>query len=383
MRLLLLNYEFPPLGGGAGNATQALARSFVKKGYVVTVVTTCFEGLPKEDVSEGYTVYRLSAVRKKKDRSNIFEMLHYVILASVFCSKLIKKEKQDYIISFFAVPTGMVGYYLKKKFKIPYMLSLRGGDVPGFLHNELKWLHRLSKPVTYFVWRNADTIVANSKGLQELALKTATRFGKNVEYIPNGVDTSIYKTKENEDASSDSSILKMLFVGRLVPQKKVLTILKAVAQIIKSKENNCDLQVTIIGDGPLRSELESEAESLGVTKKVIFKGWLERDEVRKEYKKNDIFILPSSEEGMPNVVLEAMASGLAIVASDISGTDELVRNGENGILVSSDTDYSKAILSLVEDRRLLNKFQIKSREIAKEFDWEEVAKKYLDLCSKK
>lgn len=370
MNFLLLNYEFPPLGGGAGNATKEIASALNAQNKKATVVTVWFKGQLEYDQSEGCKVYRLKSRRKHKDRSNVFEMFHYVFKAIFFTRKLVREERPDKAIAFFALPTGIIAYYLYKKYRIPYILSLRGGDVPGFLYKELKWHHRLSAPLTRVVWKNASHIVANSKGLQKLAQKTATQLAKEVMYIPNGVNIEKYKPSQGN--THKESELRLLFVGRLVPQKRVHMIFEALEKLPK----NTKFSFTIIGDGPLRGELESISKTLGLSKKVFFRGWVDREKLTEEYRKHDAFLLLSSEEGMPNVILEAMASGLAIIASNISGTNELVISGRNGYLVKDNNELAKAIEKLSLNKNVLKDQKKESHIRAKAFSWVNVAQAY-------
>ncbi len=378
MNILILNYEFPPLGGGAGNATKNISKELVKLGHQVIVITTWFKDLPDEENVDGYKVIRLHSKRARKDRSNTLEMLHYVILAKRYTKRLVLVNKPDHIISFFALPTGLVAWYLNKKFKIPYTLSLRGGDVPGFLPKNLKRLHMLTMPFTNMIWKKAAHIVANSIGLKQLAEKTASHFNKKVECIPNGVDTDIFKPNQNQGKSNN---FEVLFVGRLTEQKGATYLLKALAKMSGDKlEVVNTIHCTIIGDGPLRKTLESEAAELGIADRVSFIGWVDRDELPKYYQSSDVFVLPTSEEGMPNVVLEAMASGLPIITTNVAGNEELVHNSQNGILINNLRELSTAILELCNDRDKAGRYGQESRKLALQMGWNKIAEEYANLC---
>lgn len=374
MKLLLINYEFPPLGGGAGNATQNIARELVKAGHSVLVLTTWFRGLEEEEVVDGYAVVRIRSRRKRVDQSNVFEMLSFIWAAIKASKKIIRNFKPDHTISFFAIPSGIVACYLKYIYKLPYTISLRGGDVPGFLPKNLKWMHFFSAPITHIVWKKASYIVANSKSLQELAQKTANRFNKNVVYIPNGVDTAIFIP------STEKTSIRILFVGRLVEQKGVTYLLHALHEL-KSEGTfiTHKVQCDIVGDGPLRASLEQEARDLGVDSDTIFHGWITRDQLPQLYKRAYIMVLPSFEEGMPNVLLEALAAGLPIVATDIGGTNELVANQKNGFLYKDHADLAPLLRRIILDQNLAQAMSNASLEISKKFDWDFVAEGYMSL----
>ncbi len=379
MRILLLNYEFPPLGGGAGNATKNIAKEMSLQGHDVLVLTTWFNGLSETENIDGYKILRLKSRRKKLDSSNVLEMFHYVFLAILKIKKIILDFKPEVTISFFAIPTGLVSLYIKFMYKIPFVISLRGGDVPGFLPISLKYHHIISKPFTNLVWNNASAIVANSIGLKKLADKTSIKFRKNTEYIPNGVDGLKFKYDTNKKQDE----LNILFAGRLVKQKGVIFLIEAIDKIIKSNlETNNKLNCKIVGDGPLKSELESEVNKRGLGGYIKFIGWVDKDKTPEYFNWANLFVLPSYEEGMPNVLLEAISSGLAIVATRISGNDELVDDGVNGFLYSNHDDLSGIINRFLDDRDLKYKFGLESVKKSKNFSWNKVAKEYIDICQK-
>lgn len=381
MKILVLNYEFPPLGGGAGNATANISKELVRQGHRVTVVTTWFKGMPERQSLDGYSVIRVHSRRARADRSNIFEMFHYVILSARASARMLRDEPHNCVISFFALPTGLVAWHLNKKFGIPYVLSLRGGDVPGFLPNNLSRYHALTTPFTRLVWRRAKRIVANSEGLKALAEKTAKKLGKEVIMIPNGVDTDIFRP---DDAPENTP--SILFAARLTEQKGATFLLKALAEM-KAREPGifAGVRCSIVGDGPLRQSLEKEARELGIAERVEFRGWIERSVLSREYRRHSIFVLPTFEEGMPNALLEAMASGLAIVATDVPGNNELIRNGESGILIKSSKnpsgDLAQALIELCRHREMIEKCGRAARAEAERRGWGEIARRYANLCA--
>lgn len=377
MRILLINYEFPPLGGGAGNATQNIARELARAGHSVLVLTTWFSGCTEDKIIDGYRLVRLRAMRSRADRSNIFEMFHFVWKAVIDSAGTVKEFKSDATISFFAVPSGLVAWYFKKKFGVLYVVSLRGGDVPGFLPENLRWHHILSASLTTLVWKNATHIVANSEGLRVLADKTASRYGKKVTMIPNGVDREIFKPRIG---NAQNSKTRILFVGRLTKQKGVTYIIDAVNEILKMRSVlKGNIACDIIGDGPLRGVLEKKVKELGLGDIIKFYGWVPREKLPSFYQNADVFVLPSSDEGMPNVVLEAMASGLPIITTFVPGSEELVVGGENGMLVKDRTNLTPAILDFLDHREKWQAMGRASLERSKKFDWAKIAGEYVDL----
>lgn len=377
MRILLINYEFPPLGGGAGNATQNIARELSRAGHSILILTTWFHGCAEDEMIDGYRLIRLKAKRLRADRSNVFEMFHFAWKAIIDAREVVREFKPNATISFFAIPSGIVAWYFKRKFGVPYIVSLRGGDVPGFLPENLKWHHILSAPLTRLVWKNAAGIVANSEGLRVLADKTASFYGKKVMMIPNGVNREVFKPRQ-EDPSTIKT--RILFVGRLTEQKGVTYIIDAVNKILKTHDAlKGNIACDIIGDGPLRENLEKKVKELGLGDVIIFHGWVPREKLPSLYQNADVFVLPSSDEGMPNVVLEAMASGLPIITTFVPGSAELVGDGENGMLVKDRTNLTPAILDFFDNHEKWQAMGRASFERSKKFDWAKIAGEYANL----
>ena len=373
MRLLLINYEYPPLGGGAGNATAHLAREFAKLGAEVWVLTSAFQELPRCEQSAGFTIQRVPVVRRYADRCTPPEMLTFMASATVASLRLARKWRPDVTIAFFGIPSGPAAYALKAVYGVPYVVSLRGGDVPGFQPYDLAVYHRLMGPVIRFLWRKAAHVVANSQGLCALAQRSAPDVA--VEVIPNGVDIERFRPVESRLRNDP---VRLLFVGRLTYQKGADTLIRALHEL----DGKVPFEAELVGDGDARPQLERMAEQFDLRNRVHFFGWLSRDEIPTRYRGADIFVLPSRDEGMPNVVLEAMASGLPVIASDIAGSEELVQHGETGLLVPPEDPegLAGALVELVGTTGLRERMGCAGRALVEQgYAWNRVAQQYLEL----
>ncbi len=373
MRILILNSEYPPIGGGAGNASANIARCMAKMGHEVVVVTSRFGDLPHNEQIDGLTIYRVPALRRRQDRSGALEQLLFILSASFWTLGLIPRFKPDATLAFFGVPSGAIAWLVKKIHKIPYVISLRGGDVPGFRPYDFRVYHKLIAPFLRIIWKNAFAVVANSNGLRELALAFDSRF--DIAIIPNGVDLGLYETKARE-----WSVPRLLSAGRLVYQKGLDLALYALAGL-----KDIRWEWHIAGDGPQMEALQSLAEELDVQDRVIFHGWQSREKLIGLYKQSSLFLFPSRHEGMPNAVLEAMASGLPVIASRIAGSEELVMDGETGFLVPSEDvgSLGAAIHKLVNDAALRQKMGTAScRRVEEHYSWETTARQYALLLEK-
>jgi glycogen synthase len=373
MRLLLINSEYPPIGGGAGNASAHIARRLTKLGHQIVVVTSRFEHLPHKEESGALTVFRIPAMRRRQDRSGALEQVIFILSASFWTARLIRRIQPNATLAFFGAPSGVVALVLKKIFKVPYIVSLRGGDVPGFRPYDFRTYHKILSPLLRIVWKNASFIVANSNGLRDLAREFDARF--EIPIIPNGVDLDLYVTDER---SWQPPLI--LSAGRLVHQKGLDVAIRALSGL-----KDLQWQWHIAGDGPQMDNLKSLVHEHGIGDRVVFRGWQSREELIQCYQRSNLFLFPSRHEGMPNAVLEAMASGLPVIASRIAGNEELVLNGETGILVESENIEAlcSALRTLLTDSSLRQKMGAASRgRVEQHYSWESTAKQYADLFDK-
>jgi glycosyltransferase involved in cell wall biosynthesis len=167
-------------------------------------------------------------------------------------------------------------------------------------------------------------------------------------------------------------------MGWLLPIKGPIYLLKAMAEVW---QDHPDIQLVYVGKGDLEKELKEEAYQAGVSDKVKFLGW--RDDIPEIMQIIDIFVLPSLNEGMGRVLVEAMASGKPIVASNVGGIPDLVKNGHNGFLVAPGdvNGLSLAIKKLIEDEQLRLKMGRKGRNMAPHFRVEKMVEKIDALYS--
>ncbi len=375
LRLLLLNYEYPPLGGGAGNATANMARELAALGHDVRVVTAAYKGLPARERVDGFEIRRLPAVRRHADHCSPLEMLSFLASACAYLPVAAGAWRPDACVAFFGIPCGPAAWLLRLLRGVPYVVSLRGGDVPGFQPYDLAGYHCLTAPLIRFLWRRAAAVVANSRGLADLAARSAGAVP--IRMIPNGVDAARFAPAEE---LSREGPVRLVFVGRLVRQKGLDVLLEALARL---PEEAC-FEATIIGDGPLRADLAAMAARLGLAAKVRFAGWVSRADMPETLRHADAFVFPSRDEGMPNAVLEAMASGLAVAATRIAGNEELVEEGRTGFLVPPDdaAALTAVVARLVADRNLCWRLGQAGREkVVREYSWRVVAEAYAALCA--
>ena len=204
-----------------------------------------------------------------------------------------------------------------------------------------------------------------------------------IRIVPNGVDVKKFKPIQNVESIRQQfglgNELCILFVGSLIPRKGLSFLVEAAQKIVKEQ---ADTKFLIVGDGPLKNQIATTLESANLSGNFKFLGNLKEDALPAVYNCADVFVLPSIQEGQGIVLLEAQASGKPVVAFDIGGVNEAVRNGETGILVKpgSTSELTYALLKLLGDRALRKKMGVNGRRFVTEnFTWDICAQKMLSV----
>ncbi len=377
MRILFFNYEYPPLGGGAGNATAYILREFSKipKLKVDLITSSIDEKYHLEKIGNNIKIHRLP-IGKNKEKMHFQsqkEMLFYTWRAYFFAQKLLRKKKYDLTHSFFSVPCGAISWLLWRTKKIPYIISLRGSDVPGY-SERFKFIYKIITPIIVQIWKNAEAVVANSAQFKELAKKSNPK--QAIKIITNGIDTEEFFAKKIGDKREGE--FKVICGSRLTPRKGISYIIEAIDLL---KRKNLKVMLEIIGEGNAEKDLKELVRSKGLTKEVIFLGRIEHRLLPKYYQNADVYVSASFNEGMSNTMLEALACGLPIIATETGGTEEMVKVGRNGFVIKmkSAEEIANKIKILQEDFELWKKMSENSRHLAEKMSWENIAKQYFKL----
>jgi glycosyltransferase involved in cell wall biosynthesis len=306
------------------------------------------------------------------DRSHVIEMASFLAAGLMFVPAIVRTHQVDGAIVFFSMPCGPIGLVGRWICGVSYIISLRGGDVPG-AEPSLNFLHRFLCPIRRTILKNSIAIVANSNGLRKMA-ETADPFP--VRVIPNGVDTEFFIPARSKPPRNER-VLRILFVGRFRHQKNLPFLFRQAARLAATT-----FELHLVGDGPEKQRLEGLAGKLGIASAITWHGWLPPAALLKVYQSADCLVNPSLYEGMPNVVLEAMACGLPVIASSVPGNDELVREGETGFLfdLQEPDSLMNAFGHLMNDRDLCARLGANARNrVTKNFSWSNVAQAYLAL----
>lgn len=300
MRVAVVLKTFPPdVVGGMETQTKRMAAELHESGHNVTVFTKRFGEHVDSDVP-----YEVVRVRNWRFNPVISDL---TFLVFAIAGLLRRRDEFDLLQCMMIYPVGFLGYVVGRLVGLPYFAWVRGGDY--YLMNNVWWKRWMMRRVL------SDTLVlVQSKEIRGDIVSDFEDVDCDVEVVGNAVSVP------SERASGKD----VLYVGRLAPKKGVGYLVRAVEGI--------DVPLVVVGDGPERDRLESLADERAVD--AAFVGEVPPDEVGEYYRSSAVFVLPStSGEGMPNVVLEAMAWGLPVVATDSGGTPSVIDDRTNGYLV--------------------------------------------------
>jgi glycosyltransferase involved in cell wall biosynthesis len=369
MRVLLLNYEYPPFGGSDGIACQALARGLAARGATVDVVTSGdFDGRTQEpfrDADSGedglLTVQRVKCRRAQIQPSGVRDVISYLRATVPVVRHRLSSEPYDLVHVFFSSATGAM---------LP-LLNL--GDVPVVVsHRSSAPSRPLLRALTGWIWRRADRVVAVSESLGN----EIRRGSPNLRYavIPDGVDLTRFRPTLRRRPSAR---LRCLAVARLVEREGLGDLIRAIGLLDRER---CELE--IVGAGSDELSLRQLAAGLGISDRVFFGGTPDRDTLARRYRDSDVFTVASWEEAQGDVFAQALASGLPIVGTNVGGIPELVAHGENGLLVPprDPAALASAIRHLVDHPELRARMSRQNRADAEaRLSWDRVVIRYLSI----
>lgn len=379
MRVILINYEYPPLGGGAGIASQALAQGLIGLGVRVDVLTAKAGDHGTQPAlssrSDDVTVYRVQSLRRGIHQSGMAGSALFLVGAAIKLSRLIRNGRYDVAHIFFSLPTGALLPVLRR-YELPTVVSLRGSDVPGYdsTNRTLEMAHCVLRSFNRWIWDRSDCVVPVCRSLGMLARQTHPDLEFTV--IGNGVDKRVFRPPATQRPRRPAT-LRCLAVSRLIPRKGLRTLLHAFWQL----PPGC-FSLDVVGSGMEEESLRALAKDLGLADTVRFWGAVDHADLGHFYRNADLFTLVPTQEAFGNVFAEAVATGLPVVGSDIGGVRDMVEPGENGILVhpGNPNELAGVIAYLAEnpDERL--RMGRRSAERARDLPtWSDIPRLYLDV----
>jgi glycosyltransferase involved in cell wall biosynthesis len=348
IRVAMVILEYAPIIGGAQRQLALLAPYLKALDVEVTVLTRRYPGLAPFEILDGVRVHRLPAPGPKALASLIYTAASLRQLGSL-------KPDLVHAFSLFSPLTTAVAY--KRFSRTPVVVKiLRGGRLGDMFRLQHKFLgvRRLAD-----FRRSVDTFISISQEISD-ELEAAQIAESKISYIPNGVDTDHFQLVTPEVKRKIRKQLDLppgplvVFTGRLVPEKGVGLLLDAWSSVRRSYP---EAVLVIVGEGDLRGQLQEGAED-----GVYFTGGVE--DVRPYLQSADLFILPSSDEGLSNAMLEGMAAGLGVIATEVGGAPDLIKHQENGWLIPPGEvgAISDSITSLLDAPGAVRKMGLAARQ---------------------
>ena len=378
LNILTLNYEYPPVGGGGGYICKNIMDELAENGHKITIITSHYDNLPKEEFNNNLIIYRVPVLfRSKQDVGSLPSLLSYVPSCIRKAWKLMKENRFDIINTHFAVPSGPAGYYLSKKFGIPNVLTIYGGDI----YDPTKLLSPHKTPILKSTVRKmlatADHIISDSSDIENYA-RTIYDIDNEITVIPPGVRPYKGRKKTRKELGLPEDKIILTTLGRLVVRKNNLELIEIMENICRT--NDCHL--LIMGDGPERSNLEKKIKEFGLRDKISLMGRVgeEKFQIMCE---SDIYVSTAIHEGFGLVFLEAMESGLPVISYNNGGQVDFLMDNTTGFLVElgNTEKFSQRLIELIQSSELRNQMSRYNREYIKSFYTSRCADDYLEILN--
>jgi glycosyltransferase involved in cell wall biosynthesis len=378
MRILMINYEFPPLGGGGGVASYQIARALAKRQHEVDVLTTRWSGLPGEETVDGLGVYRVPVLgRAELSIASLPSMFSFLPCGVARGIQILRKKEYDVLNTHFAIPSGPTGVVLSRLFHTPLVLTIIGGDIYDPTKRLSPSRNRVLREVVRRVLNSSSQIIAISEDIKRRA-REDLQCHKDVEVIHYGLDTPRFEELSRSELGLPEGEVVLITIGRLIKRKALDQLLMALAEL-----GHPGPRLLIIGEGPEEKPLRDLAERLRLSSQVQFLGAIWGARKFQYLAASDVFVLPSAHEGFGLVFLEAMHCGLPVVATSSGGQTDFLKDGETGFLVpvGDVSALADGISRLAGDDHLRERISLFNKEYVKRFDISGVAERYESLFS--
>lgn len=385
-KVCVISPLYHPSLGGLGRQAQLLTERLAEKGVRLFVIARRMRGMPPAVFSRNVKVYRAWSIKpylynfEKVGGLNILVSLTF----SVSCAFLLFWKRKEYDIVHFhgaSLPLFINLPLLKimKKKVVAKIASARLGIEPGSLKGRYYGLGNLIIKLL----RKADVFIATTGEIEEGLLQEGFPKPK-INRIPNFVDFRLFapasldlKNKIKAELGFGNTAVVTFSGGQFIPCKGLNFLIEAWRDVINVFS---DARLLLLGNGPTMEDMKKLAMTLGIADSVEFCGRV--SQITDYLHATDVFVLPSLQEGMPNALLEAMACGLPVVATRIGGVVDIVKDGENGILVEAGDSKSLArgIIRLLNDREFAGHIASNAFQTIKNFySLDSIAPKYVEL----
>lgn len=361
MNILMINFEYPPLGGGGGVATHDIARELAKR-HNVHVLTTAFRDLPYAEVLGNVTIHRVRVFGRTTLPTATFLSLITFAPAAFFAGiRIMMKMKFDVLYALFVIPSGLPAVFLSKLFRVPFVLTFIGGDIYDPSKGISPHRHILLRAIIRFIASSAKALTAIS---HDTKTRTIELHGvtQEITVVPIGLMPKDVPSASRAQLGYLEDDIICVSIGRLVPRKGYDILLKA-------WQNIPDAKLVIIGNGPLKAELAQHIQEYGLTDRVQLLGQVDEQQKLQILLIADMYVSAAQHEGFGIVFLEAMHAGLPIIAANDGGQTDFLTDGEHAFLLPPH-DFraiSRAVIALIQNKELRIQMGRKNKEAVQEY----------------
>jgi glycosyltransferase involved in cell wall biosynthesis len=405
VRILTMATTFPRWEGDSeATFVKDLCDSLVEQGHEQYVLVPHSKGILKHEKVGSLDITRfvyflphsfenlayggmLPNIKKDPKRALLAPFLF--ISEFMGASRLCRKHDIDVIHSHWAIPSGFVGALLRKFTGRKHIMTIHAADI--FALEKLP----IGRAFINFIVKNTDCITVVSTHGRDFLLKLVSpKYVSMVQgkttILSMGTHTKNFIKRKSRAETMKGLGLKegfnILFLGRLAEKKGAEFLILALRPLLLHRKN---INLIIVGDGPLRERLEMLATKLNINHYIRFEGYKSGDEKYRYFTVADVMVVPSivtkegDTEGLPVTIMEGMAAGIPVIATDVGGTRDILHDNINGILIEEKKpeQIADAIIRLMEDDKLRKRLSEGALLTGKQYDWKSISKGYSDLIN--
>ena len=365
LHIAVVTETYPPDINGVAHTLSKMVQGLRDNGHVIWLIR------PRQEKTDAATdAHRYHEVLVKGLPIPFYKQLRMGLPAKGELTRLWSKQRPDIVHIATEGPLGWSALQVAKKLKLPISTDFRTNFHAYSQHYGIGWL---SGTVMAYLKKFHNTAHATMVPTIELRDELMQSGFKRLSVVPRGVDTEFFSPQQRSEAlraswgvTKESRVL--LYVGRLAAEKNLNLVFQTYRRMAIQ---NPDIKLVLVGDGPLRNQLQAQYPD------AIFAGFQTGIALAQHYASADIFLFASRTETFGNVTLEAMASGLAVVAFDHAAAGQLIQTGSNGMLARADSemDFEMAVQTLLNNKELMSLMATNAHSTAKDLSWQQIVEK--------
>ena len=359
-----------PTFGGSGIVATELGKALAEKGHEIHFIT--YSKPVRMDWFTKNMYYHEVSVSDYP----LFEYAPYELLLSSKLVDVAINQKLDILHVHYAIPHASAAFSAQQILKtrnidLPFITTLHGTDIT------LLGKDKSFQPVIEFAINQSDAVTAVSESLKEDTYQFFD-IKKNIEVIPNFIDPSLYRFAEDIELRAQFAEKDEVIITHISNFRKVKRV-DDVIRIFEGVQQQLSAKLLMVGDGPELHQVKNLARELGISDKVFFLGKSKRIEQITSI--SDVFLLPSETESFGLVALESMASGVAVVSSNVGGLPEVNKDGVTGFLneVGDIEGMIASVFTILKDKDTLARFKTNALEHSQKFELNKIVPVYENL----